>query len=48
VAASDQGSGGNVNNGKVQVDFPASSPYILAFGGTRLIAKDNKISDGTV
>lgn len=36
VAAGDNGSTDNVGDGKVHVDFPASSPYALACGGTRL------------
>jgi kumamolisin len=36
VAAGDNGSSDGVDDGKVHVDFPASSPYVLACGGTRL------------
>ena len=38
VAAGDNGSSDGVNDGQVHVDFPASSPYALACGGTKLIA----------
>ena len=36
VAAGDSGSSDGVTDGKVHVDFPASSPYALACGGTKL------------
>jgi kumamolisin len=36
VAAGDSGSADSIDDGKVHVDFPASSPYVLACGGTRL------------
>ena len=36
VASGDAGSNDGVIDGKVHVDFPASSPYALACGGTRL------------
>ena len=38
VAAGDNGSGDDVSDGQVHVDFPASSPYALGCGGTKLIA----------
>ncbi len=42
VAAGDSsGSADSVNDGKVHVDFPASSPYVLACGGTRLVVGAN-------
>ena len=46
VAAGDDGStdGGTGNN----VDFPASSPHVLACGGTRLIAEDSTITSEVV
>ena len=40
VAAGDNGSGDGVGDGLPHVDFPASSPYVLACGGTRLVASD--------
>jgi kumamolisin len=38
VAAGDNGSSDGVTDGEVHVDFPASSPYALACGGTTLVA----------
>jgi kumamolisin len=38
ASAGDNGSSDGVNDGQVHVDFPASSPYALACGGTKLIA----------
>ncbi len=38
VAAGDSGSGDSVSDGKPHVDFPASSPNVLACGGTKLLA----------
>jgi kumamolisin len=35
-ASGDDGSGDRVNDGHAHVDFPASSPHVLACGGTRL------------
>ncbi|SFE32578.1 kumamolisin [Bacillus sp. OV194] len=35
-ASGDNGSSDGVNDGLAHVDFPASSPYVLACGGTRL------------
>lgn len=37
VAAGDSGSSDGVTDGGVHVDFPASSPYALACGGTKLV-----------
>jgi kumamolisin len=48
IASGDQGSSDSVGDGKVHVDFPASSPYVLACGGTKLVAKGNKVSKETV
>jgi kumamolisin len=48
TAAGDQGSADNVTDGKVHVDFPSSSPYVLACGGTRLVATGNAINSETV
>jgi len=46
VAAGDSGSSDSVNDGKVHVDFPASSPYVLACGGTRLeVAADGTLTE---
>jgi kumamolisin len=38
AAAGDNGSSDGVNDGQAHVDFPASSPYALACGGTKLLA----------
>ena len=38
VAAGDNGSSDGLSDGKNHVDFPASSPHVLAVGGTRLLA----------
>jgi kumamolisin len=38
AAAGDTGSGDSVEDGQPHVDFPASSPYVLACGGTKLLA----------
>jgi len=48
IASGDQGSSDSLEDGKVHVDFPASSPYVLACGGTKLITKGNKVSKETV
>ena len=47
-AAGDQGSGDSETDGKVHADFPASSPYVLACGGTTLQAKNNAVVSETV
>jgi len=38
VASGDNGSSDGVADGKPHVDFPASSPHVLACGGTKLLA----------
>jgi kumamolisin len=43
VAAGDSGSGDGVSDGQPHVDFPASSPYALACGGTKLTASASAI-----
>ncbi|MFZ0298752.1 MAG: S53 family peptidase [Candidatus Sulfotelmatobacter sp.] len=48
VAAGDDGSTDGVSDGLNHVDFPASSPNVLACGGTELIASGNAISSETV
>lgn len=48
VASGDSGSSDSVNDGRVHVDFPASSPYVLACGGTRLTMNGNNIASETV
>lgn len=48
VAAGDNGSDDGVGDGKLHVDFPASSPYALACGGTTLKASGKTISSEVV
>jgi kumamolisin len=48
VAAGDDGSTDGVNDGLNHVDFPASSPNVLACGGTELVASGNTITSETV
>ena len=53
VAVGDNGSSDGVDDGQAHADFPASSPNVLACGGTTLNATDTKIisevvwNDGT-
>ena len=48
VAAGDDGSTDGVDDGRQHVDFPASSPYSLACGGTRLVGTGSTITDEEV
>jgi kumamolisin len=48
VAAGDSGSSDGVTDGKDHVDFPASSPYALACGGTSLKASSGTITSEVV
>ena len=48
VASGDNGSSDGVNDGMNHVDFPASSPFVLACGGTALQAADDEIVNETV
>jgi kumamolisin len=48
VAAGDDGSTDGVTDGLNHVDFPASSPNVLACGGTKLGASENSITSETV
>jgi kumamolisin len=48
VAAGDDGSTDGVTDGLNHVDFPASSPNVLACGGTQLVASGNSINSETV
>lgn len=48
VASGDNGSGDGVNNGANHVDFPASSPHVLACGGTSLQSANGVITSETV
>jgi kumamolisin len=47
-AAGDGGSTDGADDDASHVDFPASSPFALACGGTRLVASAGAISDETV
>jgi kumamolisin len=48
VACGDNGSSDGVSDGKYHVDFPASSPYSLACGGTSLKLSGNNVSSEVV
>ncbi|MEJ0080710.1 MAG: hypothetical protein WDM78_07100 [Puia sp.] len=43
VAAGDNGSSDRETDGKAHVDFPASSPYAVACGGTRLLSDSETV-----
>ena len=48
VAAGDDGSSDGVTDGADHVDFPASSPHVLACGGTTIHVAGNAITSETV
>ena len=48
AASGDNGSSDGVNDGANHVDFPASSPHILACGGTSLLSANGAIKSETV
>lgn len=48
VAAGDDGSTDGVTGGSNNVDFPASSPHVLACGGTKLMTSGTTITSETV
>jgi kumamolisin len=48
VAAGDDGSSDGVTDGANHVDFPASSPHVLACGGTKLTANGTTIASEVV
>jgi kumamolisin len=48
AASGDNGSSDGVDDGQDHVDFPASSPHILACGGTNLQSANGAISSETV
>ena len=48
AAAGDNGSSDGVADGRQHVDFPASSPHVLACGGTRLEAGGDTVAAETV
>jgi kumamolisin len=43
VAACDNGSSDRETDGQAHVDFPASSPFVLACGGTRLLSNSETV-----
>jgi len=43
VAAGDDGSSDGVADGKLHVDFPASNPFVLACGGTKVQASGSQV-----
>lgn len=47
VASGDDGSTDGVTGGSNNVDFPASSPHVLACGGTKLVATGTTITSET-
>jgi kumamolisin len=47
-AAGDNGSGDGASDGRAHVDFPASSPFTLACGGTNLTASGTTITNEVV
>jgi kumamolisin len=48
VAAGDDGSSDGVSDGSNNADFPASSPNVLACGGTTLVSSNDAITSETV
>ena len=48
VAAGDNGSGDGETDGKPHCDFPASSPHVLACGGTQLVGSGSTITSEVV
>lgn len=48
AAAGDNGSSDGESDGRTHVDFPASSPWVLACGGTRLVSDNGEIQSETV
>lgn len=48
VAAGDNGSSDGETDGKNHVDYPASSPFVLGCGGTKLIASGSAIASEVV
>ncbi len=48
IASGDSGSRDDQTDGKVHVDFPASSPYALACGGTKLTVNGTQIASEVV
>jgi hypothetical protein len=47
VGTGDDGARAQLKDGRPHVDFPASSPWVLAIGGTRLVASGDSIRSET-
>jgi kumamolisin len=45
VAAGDDGSGDEVDDGQAHVDFPSSSPFVLGVGGTMLKKSGSRLAE---
>jgi kumamolisin len=45
VAAGDDGSSDAISDGHAHADFPSTSPYVLAVGGTTIPSKGAKVTD---
>jgi kumamolisin len=48
AASGDQGSSDGLSDGRAHVDFPASSPYVVGCGGTRLVLDGAEIASEVV
>jgi kumamolisin len=48
VAAGDNGSTDGIDDGRQHVDFPASDPFVIACGGTRLEASNGTVTEEVV
>ena len=48
AASGDQGATDGTSRGDLEVDFPASNPYVTGCGGTRLALANGRISDEVV
>jgi kumamolisin len=48
VAAGDDGSSDQFNDGSAHTDFPSSSPFVLSCGGTKLVGSGTTISSEVV
>ena len=48
AASGDDGSSDQFNDGRAHVDFPSSSPFVLACGGTKLVGSGSAIASEVV
>ncbi len=48
TAAGDRGVTDGIEDGEGHIDFPASSPFVLAVGGTHLVSSEGKITSEVV